>query len=230
MYIKIGKNKFDMNQDVKWDTLHAINGHWMIIGSSGVGKTYRLIDIVRQVCNLRNITIHIFDSHGNIYTYPDKTSEFKFGESSNYRINPLKISSDPDYGGVRRRINSFTAMVNRYSAKLGIKQEMLLKSLLYDLYSANGIYQDNQSSWHTEKKPILVDLKRFTYSKLKYMIVGASTNALKALDDLSRKVQTMQRKVKKTRGQVKDNEDIEKLKMQCKEKYGAFIDHIETGR
>src|SRR3546814_3453218 len=71
-----------------------------------------------------------------------------------YGLNPLEVTTDPEFGGVRRRINSFIAMINRTTSKLGVRQEAVLRALLNDLYELNGYDQRNPRTWdpRTDRK------------------------------------------------------------------------------
>src|SRR3546814_19778215 len=70
-----------------------------------------------------------------------------------YGLNPLEVTTDPEFGGVRRRINSFIAMINRTTSKLGVRQEAVLRALLNDLYELNGYDQRNPRTWDPRKNP-----------------------------------------------------------------------------
>src|SRR3546814_5458813 len=70
-----------------------------------------------------------------------------------YGLNPLEVTTDPEFGGVRRRINSFIAMINRTTSKLGVRQEAVLRALLNDLYALNGYNQRNPRTWDPRTNP-----------------------------------------------------------------------------
>ncbi len=116
-----------------------------MMGASGTGKTYNLRNMISQIQKQDSkVRIHILDFHGDIQI--DGASSVKFSESTNYGINPLIINPNPDFGGVRKRIQSFITALDRTS-RLGSKQQAVLRNLLTDLYIANGFYPDKPSSW-----------------------------------------------------------------------------------
>src|SRR3546814_7881732 len=81
-----------------------------------------------------------------------------------YGLNPLEVTTDPEFGGVRRRINSFIAMINRTTSKLGVRQEAVLRALLNDLYELNGYDQRNPRTSSEEHTSELQSLMRTTYA------------------------------------------------------------------
>lgn len=147
---------------VAWSEDSALNGHMLVAGKSGSGKTFTLKRIVGQIIKAqRGVRIHAFDVHSDL-SFQDE-SHVLFSESTHYGINPLKISSDPHYGGVRKRVESFIGMVNESSRELGPRQTASLRALLYDLYELNGFKINDPDSWHvssSESAPAGVDPSR----------------------------------------------------------------------
>lgn len=147
---------------VAWSEDTALNGHMLVAGKSGSGKTFTLKRIVGQIIKAqRGVRIHAFDVHSDL-SFQDE-SHVLFSESTHYGINPLKISADPHYGGVRKRVESFIGMVNESSRELGPRQTASLRALLYDLYEINGFRINDPDSWHVtpgESTPAGVDPSR----------------------------------------------------------------------
>ena len=135
---------------VIWSETDAVNGHMLLAGKSGSGKTFTLRRIVRQVTRAqRGVRVHLMDVHGDLEL--DDTSTVVFSESTSYGINPLKLSADPHYGGVRKRIQAFIEMVNASSrTPMGDRQVASLRNLLQDLYTHHGFRADDASTWHEE--------------------------------------------------------------------------------
>lgn len=135
---------------VAWSEADAVNGHMLLAGKSGSGKTFTLRRIVRQVTRAqRGVRVHLMDVHGDLEL--DDTSTVIFSESTPYGINPLKLSSNPHYGGVRKRIQAFIEMVNDSSrTPMGDRQVASLRNLLQDLYAQHGFRADDASTWQEE--------------------------------------------------------------------------------
>ena len=51
------------NMDAVWDSARVINGHILVVGKSGTGKTYTLRKILKQMLPQAksNLRVHIFD-------------------------------------------------------------------------------------------------------------------------------------------------------------------------
>lgn len=222
--IRLGKEKFNENKEVYWQPNSVINPHWLVLGVSGSGKTY---NIIRILDSIQGIKAFVFDVHGDIETGAYRTSTVTFSNSSPCGFNPLQINSDPEFGGVTRKLQTFTSMINRYSCKLGINQESVLRSLLLELYAANGIFPDDPSTWSKQKQPTLSDLKRYTYSKLKSLVIGGDNKTISVITQLNKKIVAMNRKLKET---PVDEDEINKIKSECKKNFGEYIDNIKSGR
>jgi len=139
---KRGENVF-----VSWSSEHAVNGHCLMVGMSGAGKTYNLRKMIRQMLETGNgaTRFHVFDVHGDI-DVPGSSSVL-FSEQTDYGMNPLRINPDPHFGGVRKRIQGFINTMNKVMRQLGTKQEAVLRNILYDVYWRHGFRQDDPSTW-----------------------------------------------------------------------------------
>ena len=233
------------NEPVVWDSKKALNSHMLIMGKSGTGKTYNLRKILKQLLkqsNKNNIRAHIFDVHGDIEI--PGASSVKFSSSTPYGFNPLWLNPDPDFGGVRRRIQSLLSALNRTSRKLGTKQESCLRNLLTDLFEANGFKESDVNSWkvndgiqrkYPKKNPTLDDASRFAKYKLKAMYIGGSTDTVRILEEVNKKSTSLyskQRQALRTGNALQQESleaDLEKLKSECIAKYAEYVSSITTG-
>jgi DNA helicase HerA-like ATPase len=225
---------------VIWDTQKLINGHMLIVGKSGTGKTHTLRRILNQISasTKGNIRVHIMDVHGDIDI--EGASTVKFSEATPYGFNPLTINPDPDFGGVRKRIQSFMAALSRTGFRLGPKQEAALRNVLNDLYAANGFYDDDPSSWglndgiprrYAKKHPSMDDAVRYARAKQKSMFLGTSSKTVTALEKLNKKQNQFHNKMKQS-GRATKPEDLEilqgELKALAEECSELFKEHLET--
>lgn len=243
MQIVMGMNSIALNQGrrepVVWDTAKLINGHVLIMGKSGTGKTFTLKKMLTQMSQQARLRVHVMDVHGDIDL--EGASTVKFSEATPYGYNPLTINPDPDFGGVRKRIQSFIAALNRTGYRLGSKQEAVLRNILNDLYAANGFYDDKPSSWALndgverqwpKKFPSMEDAVKFASAKLKAMFLGTSSECVEALLKVNRKQSQFHAKVKKvTRGALKA-EDLEIAKKELDvikdEAAALYREHMEA--
>lgn len=230
---------------VVWDSRRLINGHALIAGKSGTGKTHTLRAMLTQLQAQAQgrLRVHIFDAHGDVDV--EGSSSVKFSESTSYGFNPLQINPDPDFGGVRKRLQSFMGALGRTSRKLGTRQESCLRALLQDLYAANGFVEGKPSTWrlddgverrYPKRHPTLDDAVKFASFKLKGMFLGTSSRAVNALESLNRKMASLHRAGKLV-ARATDSADreaaqreVQKLGAEAVELFQEHVATIETGR
>lgn len=243
MKITFGKDAAAHRQgkdaDVVWDSDAMINGHMLIVGKSGTGKTHTLRSCISQL-HAQGIKarVHLIDVHGDIEV--DGACSVKFSESTGYGMNPLEISPDPDFGGVRKRIASFIRAINRTSVKLGSRQEACMRALLQDLYAANGFLETDATTWvvqgqmvrgQPKRCPTLDDLVKFANFKLKSLYLGTNTQTVGALETLNKRMSQL---YQKHRALKSSHDTFEREKMQedvvelGKTAVDLFAKHIET--
>lgn len=233
---------------VVWDSETAVNGHMLLAGGSGSGKTYRLRRFITELApqihpgrgDPRLGRIHLLDVHGDIE--PDvQTDTVKFSESTQFGLNPLAISADPDFGGVRKRINAFANMLNKAGTRLGPKQESTLRAMMGDLYQWKGFWADDPASWSldhdprrnsrsSKQMPTLGDLVRFAEMKHRVMRFGGSSKSAQALQDLEKEMRKLVRKGIDIKRGTRDADEISGLKSKCVDLFKEAIDGFETGR
>lgn len=234
---------------VLWDSQRVINAHMLLVGKSGTGKTFTLKKIIEQLKEQSNnqIRIRTIDVHGDIDI--DGSSTMKFSEASPYGFNPLVINPDPDFGGVRKRIQSFISAINKTTRKLGPKQESVLRNILLDLYSANGFYEKDPSSWTVfnergerllhngkpKKFPTLEDAYRYANFKHKAMFLGTSNKAVLSLEDVNKKAKQLYMKQKNIHKAL-SKEEVDQMKAELKTSgeaavnaYAQYVESIENG-
>jgi hypothetical protein len=225
-----------------WDSSAIVNGHVLLVGASGTGKTFRLRHFMDAAMRQNpRVRFHVIDVHGDLRIPGAEVVEFS--ESKDYGLNPLAISADPDFGGVRKRIRAFISTLNRTSRRLGTKQEAVLANLLSDLYHSRGFRPEAPGTWRESpdrKMPTLGDLCRFTRFKLEGMIIGAGSKATVRLEAVNREAAKLgkawveAKREERGAGKGATREEgqaaLEKAKAAAKEAYAEYIDAIETGR
>lgn len=249
MKIVLGFDEQGARQNKKvpivWDSERLINGHVLLIGKSGTGKTFTLKRMVSQLQKQAKagFRVHVMDVHGDIDI--EGASTVKFSESTAYGFNPLMINPDPDFGGVRKRIQYFISALNRTTRKLGTKQEAVLRNILLDLYQANGFIDGKPETWGLEdgmsrrfakKHPTLEDAYKFAQFKLKSMFLGTSSKAVATLEQLNKKMTQFYAKQKqavKMSHSVEDKDkaldEIRKLGEEAVTLYYEYIQSMQTG-
>lgn len=146
--IDAGARKRGETAPVAWNSLSGVNGHVLLVGMSGAGKTYRLRKMIRQMQETSDgkpLRFHVFDVHGDIDI--EGASAVMFSEQTTYGMNPLRVNPHPHFGGIRKRVQGFINTINRVMRALGPKQEAALRNILYDIYARHGFRQDDPHSW-----------------------------------------------------------------------------------
>lgn len=139
---------------VEWSEEFATNAHMLVAGKSGTGKTFTLRRIVSQliqpVQGRERPRVHVFDVHGDM-RFPAE-NRVLFSESTHFGINPLRLSSDPHYGGVRKCVQGFIEMMadSAPRAQLGHRQVTALRNILYELFEMRGFKVNDPSTWFYE--------------------------------------------------------------------------------
>lgn len=224
-----------------WDSSVVVNGHILLVGASGTGKTFRLRHFMDAAIKQNSrVRFHVLDVHGDLRIPGADVVEFS--ESQPYGLNPLAVSPDRDFGGVRKRVRAFISTLNRTSRRLGTKQEAVLSNLLFDLFRNRGFDANRAETWYAtpdRRMPTLSDLCRFTRFKLESMIIGAGSKATVRLEAVNREAARLGRALLEAKreergaGKGATGEEgraaLEKAKAAAKEAYSEYIDAIETG-
>lgn len=153
--------------EVFWDDKMAVNGHILMMGMSGSGKTHNLRKILGHMQKTapagRPFRVHVFDIHGDI-DLPG-ASTVLFSEQTEYGLNPLAINPDPHFGGVRKRVQTVIKTLNKTSRKLGDKQEACLRNVMHELYEQFGFDPSNPDTWSiaadAPAEPTVIDGRLF---------------------------------------------------------------------
>ena len=229
-HLKVGQS-----HPVVWDETQVVNPHILIVGMSGAGKTHNLRRMVKQLKESAagDIRIHVFDVHGDI-DIPG-ASTLMFSEQTPYGLNPLVVNPDPDFGGVRKRIQSFIAILNR-ARTLGAKQENVIRNLLTDLYRSRGFEVNVPASWGRGVSPTVQDLLDYARQIQKQVFLGSNQTAVAALESFEKTVRghrkKMMERMKKGEGAA-DSESaqdaVEKAGLKAIEAYSEFISCVKTG-
>ena len=155
MQINFGYDHFGLKNGhktvIRMDTEKLINGHFLGLGTSGVGKSVLLRDMITQAevwarAYLEELEIHVMDVHGDLII--ENASSVQFSEHSPYGLNPLVINPDIHFGGVRKCINRFLQVLEQSSSKkLGVTQEGVIRDLLTDVFREFGFDDRDPTTW-----------------------------------------------------------------------------------
>ena len=246
MKIELGQDDYLLSKNqtspVYCDFTVLVNAHMLIMGKTGMGKTTFLRRAIQQMHRFSPAPrIHIMDVHGDIDI--KGASSVRFSESTEYGLNPFVVSADQHFGGVRKRVQDFIATLNG-CRPIGSRQEAVMRHLITELYAANGFFADNYKSWgledgyarkHPKRYPTMDDACRYSFGKLKQLIMGSDTPSGRALEDLN-KVTTKLYKLSRQLCHPDAKPDgglTEKamdLRTQALRSYKDYIENLETGK
>jgi hypothetical protein len=152
VYLGFRAGKTNGNPPIIWNSKNVINPHICIIGMTGSGKSFTLRKLINSLAlssSLPEHKIHTFDVHGDLNI--ESNSSVLFSEQTPYGLNPLKFSSDPNFGGIRKKTNSFISVLKKYTRALGEKQIAVIRNLLYDTYDRFGFKVNDPTTWQIEE-------------------------------------------------------------------------------
>ena len=153
-------------QSIAFDSRKAVNGHMLVAGPSGTGKSHQLNRMILSLAEQGAKQIFVIDIHGDLGDFEDLkpfrstpvphnlVHTIKFGEQTRYGLPPLDLLNDPE-GGPRKRANAFINLMERQGA-LGPKQKTALFRLVIDLYKQHGFMIDDPRTWTLDYDPRLV--------------------------------------------------------------------------
>ncbi|KOP26560.1 cell division protein FtsK [Hapalosiphon sp. MRB220] len=152
-----------LGDQVYWNPAKLRNGHVVILGTSGSGKTQTLKALAHELPLLfPDIKIVISDFHGDL-ELPGEVC-YSLDAESPHGLNPLVLDLDPKGGGPDLQAIAVSSIL-RKSLKMGDNQEGLVLNAFISCYQNRGIFQDNQSTW-TLEPPTFADLETELQSRV----------------------------------------------------------------
>ena len=137
-------------RDAEWCPPSLSNGHLILVGGSGAGKTTTLRHITGELRN-RGLPVLVLDFHGDIEstTPGERLYSFHYEGNSSF-VNPFHL--EPSYGdrltATRLKWEFVEAWRSHYPT-MGIHQINYITELIENAYSAAGI-TDDTSTWSSQ--------------------------------------------------------------------------------
>ncbi|WP_301664092.1 ATP-binding protein [Methanoculleus frigidifontis] len=129
---------------VRWSPGKLNNGHMIILGGSGAGKTETIRCIAGEL-NARQMPVVLLDFHGDMAATSGALRSYKIKEGSAYYFNPLELDTDIDEITPLRATSDFVDAISINFPTLGIQQRRKIKNIIKDCYRMGGITADPET-------------------------------------------------------------------------------------
>lgn len=132
------------NEKIFWQPGSLNNGHFILIGGSGAGKTETLRCIASDL-DKNNFPVLMIDFHGDMTCESENIKTYEIGERSRYYFNPLELNpAFKDITPLRAGSDFVDAMSINFS-ELGVQQRNRLKEIIKEAYERNGITREMET-------------------------------------------------------------------------------------
>ncbi len=139
----------DDGQEIFWKPAELLNGHVLVVGGSGSGKSETVKGITYSLDEC-GVPCLILDFHGDL-NIKSIDKEISFGQNCRVGLNPLELDSyDPQGGGPINQMYLVADRLKNAYPTLGDKQYATIINALKVCYMRNGITKDPKT-W--EKEP-----------------------------------------------------------------------------
>jgi len=144
--IQLGE-ELNTNTPVSWAPGRQSNGFFLILGSSGSGKTETLKVLGKGIVDY-GVPVLVFDFHGDV-TFPGlRHVLMSSGTASTVGINPMELDSQSaEETGLYDQRKVIRDMIRNAVPALGHRQNAILRDAIEDAYAAAGFVDSDPSTW-----------------------------------------------------------------------------------
>ncbi|UYU19486.1 MULTISPECIES: ATP-binding protein [Methanoculleus] len=125
-------------QQVNWSPGQLNNGHMIILGGSGAGKTETIRCVASELA-AKEMPVVLIDFHGDMAASDGDIRSYKIREGGEYYFNPLELDPDIDEITPLRATSDFVDAISINFPTLGIQQRRKIKNIIKDCYRMSGI-------------------------------------------------------------------------------------------
>ncbi|MDK2890847.1 MAG: hypothetical protein PWR21_1479 [Methanoculleus sp.] len=130
---------------VDWSPGQLNNGHMIILGGSGAGKTETIRCIASELA-AQEMPVVLIDFHGDMAASDGDITSYKIREGGQYYFNPLELDPEIDEITPLRATSDFVDAISINFPTLGIQQRRKIKNIIKGCYRASGI-TGNTETW-----------------------------------------------------------------------------------
>lgn len=144
--IDLGRDKIN-GETVQWIPGEESNGFFLVLGSSGSGKTEALKAIGHGIVKAA-FPVLVLDFHGD-FEFPGLNSVvLSSSASSVYGVNPMELAWEGDEMlGFYDQLVSLVEMIRRAVPRLSHNQESVLMDAFREAYRRAGYHEDSPLTW-----------------------------------------------------------------------------------
>ena len=143
--ILLGKEK---ETNIFWKPGKLNNGHFIIIGGCGAGKTETIRCIASELMK-QSYPVLMIDFHGDMAPSDYEIQSYEIKENGNYYFNPFELSETFEEITPLRATSDFIDAASINFPGFGIQQKDRLKEIIKNAYDEAGITNDT-STWQKE--------------------------------------------------------------------------------
>nr|WP_284738366.1 ATP-binding protein [Methanoculleus sp. CWC-02] len=132
-------------RQVDWSPGLLNNGHMIILGGSGAGKTETIRCIASELAT-KAMPVVLIDFHGDMAASTGDIRSYKIREGGQYYFNPLELDPSIDEITPLRATSDFVDAISINFPTLGIQQRRKIKNIIKDCYRMSGI-TGNTETW-----------------------------------------------------------------------------------
>ncbi|MBI4018864.1 MAG: ATP-binding protein [Candidatus Aenigmarchaeota archaeon] len=155
MVLEIILGKGDNGNEIKWAPKNEKNPHFMVVGTSGSGKTETLKAIIHEL-SAGGVPSFIVDFHQDFDNVADNVLDF-----TNMTINPLEYAPETPEAAMYKVSNILKKIF-----VLGVQQEGVLQDAILSAYRDKGI---DIKSMEKQDAPTFEDVKNVLENKAEYL-------------------------------------------------------------
>jgi len=155
MALEVLLGKGDDGNAITWTPKNEKNPHFMVVGTSGSGKTETLKAIVHEL-SAGNVPSFIVDFHQDFEDVADNVLDF-----TNMTINPLEYTPETPEASMYKVSNILKKIFT-----LGVQQEGALQDAILSAYRDKGI---DIRSMEKKDAPTFEDVKNVLENKAEYL-------------------------------------------------------------
>ncbi|MBN8751339.1 MAG: ATP-binding protein [Variovorax sp.] len=161
--VELGSEAANAKSVVRWSPGKQSNGFFLILGSSGSGKTEALKVIGKNISDF-GVPVLVLDFHGDVKFPGLRSVLLSSGTSSTAGVNPMELDSQSaEETGLYDQRKVLRDMIRNAVPALGHRQNSILREALEEAYTAAGFDDSDPHTWRNSP-PTFGDVERILES------------------------------------------------------------------